>query len=238
MPNPTRSDEIAPGIHRLTVVEGAGPRGFTFNSFLVEDERPLLYHIGKRANFALLKGLIEAIVPMDRLRYLAFGHIESDECGALELMLDAAPNSVALTNTRARRTDLDDRGITRLQVMQDGETLSLGKHEVKWLDTPHMPHNWESAVMFETTTRTLFCGDLLTQLGDDPAPVTEDPAILEEAEKMRRMAPYVSNPKGGRPLLEKLAAEKPVLLAAMHGSSFRGDGEALLRAMADSWDQG
>ncbi len=237
-PAPTRIDEIADGIFRLTVAEGRQGGGFTYSSFLVKDEKPLLYHIGKRSNFAKLKGMIEQIVPLERLRYLAFGHVEADESGAIEEMLAAAPNSVALVNSAARRTQLDDRDNLRLQDMKDGEILSLGRHAVKWLDTPHLPNNWEAAMMFETTTRTLFCGDLLTQTGWDRPPITEDMGILEESEAARRKMSYVSNPKGARPLLEKLAAEKPALLASMHGSCFKGDGAAMLRKVADSWDQG
>ena len=118
--------------------------------------------------------------------------------------------------------------------MNDGEELSLGKHKVKWFDTPHLPHGWECGYLMEMSTKTLFCGDLFTQGGSDLPAVTEED-ILEPSELFRRKMDYFSHAKNADTLLEKLASSEPTTLACMHGSSWKGDGAKLLRALADSY---
>ncbi len=49
---------------------------------------------------------------------------------------------------------------------------------------------------------------------------------------------YFSHTKNARAMLERLAALQPTTLACMHGSAWRGDGAALLRALADSVERG
>jgi len=120
-------------------------------------------------------------------------------------------------------------------VLADGETLSLGRHSVRWFDTPHLPHAWECGYLMEGRTGTLLCGDLFTQGGADLPPVTSSD-ILEPSEAFRKQMDYYSHTKNGRVMLARLAALKPTTLACMHGSAWRGDGEQLLNALADSLD--
>jgi flavorubredoxin len=114
--------------------------------------------------------------------------------------------------------------------MADGETVDLGRHRVTWIATPHLPHAWECGHLYESTTGTLFCGDLFTQFGADHPPVTEDD-ILEPSERMRGGFDYYSHTKNGGALIDKLARLEPTTLVCMHGSAWRGDGAALLRAL-------
>src|SRR3546814_2275473 len=81
----TRADEIASGIFRLSthLPEVAPPDGFTFNQFLILADQPLLFHCGPRSLFPLVSAAVAAILPVERLRWLSFGHIEADECGAM-----------------------------------------------------------------------------------------------------------------------------------------------------------
>jgi glyoxylase-like metal-dependent hydrolase (beta-lactamase superfamily II) len=119
------------------------------------------------------------------------------------------------------------------RALADGESLSLGKHVVRWFDTPHLPHAWECGFLMEERTRTLLCGDLFTQGGADNPPVTESD-ILGPSEAFRRAMDYFSHTKNARQMLERLSSTKPTALACMHGSAWRGDGAKLLRALADS----
>jgi hypothetical protein len=102
---------------------------------------------------------------------------------------------------------------------------------VRWFDAPHLPHAWECGFLSEDTTRTLLCGDLFTQGGTDHPPVTETD-ILGPSEDFRRKMDYFYHTKFAGDMLERLAATQPALLACMHGSAWRGDGAALLRALA------
>ena len=229
-PPGTRVDEIADGIFRISTASAAIPGGFTFNQFLIVDDEPLLFHTGMRSTFPAVSAAIATVLPIERLRHIAFSHVEADECGALNELLARAPRAVPVCSRTAAMVSVGDLADRPPRALADAETLSLGRHTVEWIDTPHLPHGWESGFLFERTTATLFCGDLFTQPGADVPPVTTED-ILAPSEAMRRSLPYFSNGPGAGPLLEKLAARAPQLLATMHGSSFRGDGAALLRAL-------
>lgn len=228
----TRVDEIADGIYRIStsVAPADFPGGFTFNQFLIEDERPLLFHTGLRRLFPAVREAIATVLPPDRLRYLAFSHVEADECGSLNEFLALAPDAEVLCGALAADVSIRDLADRAPRALQDSEEISLGRHQVRWLYTPHTPHGWECGYLYETSTRTLFCGDLFTQGGHEHVAVTEDD-ILAESEKMRSMMDYYAHSPDTGELLEKLAVTEPTTLACMHGASFRGDGGKLLRAL-------
>jgi len=115
--------------------------------------------------------------------------------------------------------------------LADGEELSLGSHVVQWIDTPHLPHAWECGHLFESTTKTLFCGDLFTQGGHEHEPLTTND-ILDSSEAMRGALDYFSQTREVQELTEKLAVLSPQVLACMHGAAWQGDGAALLRQLA------
>jgi flavorubredoxin len=118
------------------------------------------------------------------------------------------------------------------RALADGETLSLGRRTLRWLDTPHLPHGWDSGLLIDETTRTLFCGDLFTQPGAETPPVSEGD-ILGSSEEFRRHMNYYSNPPAARVAVERLASLAPETLACMHGSAWRGNGAKLLQALAE-----
>lgn len=207
------------------------PGGFSFNQYLLIDEAPLLVHTGLRGMYEAVSQAIETVMPVQNLRYISFCHVEADECGSLNDFLEAAPQAEALCSHIAAMTSVKDLANRLPRVLADGEQLSLGKHVVTWVDAPHVPHGWENGFLFERTSRTLFCGDLFTQGGSDHAPLAED--ILETSEKMRSSMDYFAHGSNTRPVLERLAALEPQILACMHGSAFQGDGGALLRELAD-----
>jgi flavorubredoxin len=231
----TNVHEVADGIYRINtpvVIEG-GPGGFTFNQYLIDDDQPLLFHTGLRKMFPLVREAVASILPVETLRYIAFSHFEADECGSLNDWLNAAPHSVPVCSTVAALVSVDDVADRPARALADGELLVLGRHSVRWFDTPHLPHAWECGLLSEELTSTFFCGDLFTQPGADTPPVTESD-ILGPSEAFRRTMDYFSHTKNTRAMLERLASRNPKTLACMHGSSWRGDGGALLRALADS----
>lgn len=228
----TRIDEIADGIYRISTSSDVVPGGFTFNQFLILDEEPLLFHTGLRATFGPVKEAIGRVMPVEKLRFVAFSHVEADECGALNPFLQAAPAAVPVCSRVAAMVSVNDLADRPPRPMADGETLRLGRHAVQWHDTPHLPHSWESGLMTETSTRTFLCGDLLTHAGANPPPVTEGD-ILGPSEQLRAAMNYYSQARDAAAMLRRLADFKPRTLALMHGSSWKGDGEKLLTALAD-----
>ena len=227
----TNINEIADGIFRInTPLDVLG--GFSFNQYLIVDRDPLLFHTGPRRMFPLISEAVAKVIPCESLRYVGFSHYEADECGALNDWLTIAPNSTAVCSQLGVMLSVDDTAIRPGLGLADGATLELGRHTVKWIDTPHLPHGWETGYMMELSTRTLMCGDLLTQGGFGTEPVVEFD-ILEAAEAFRKPLDYFSHTRHVRPLIEKLAREEPAVLACMHGHAWRGDGAALLRALGE-----
>ena len=166
----TSTHEIADDIYRFsTCVPDAAPGGFTFNQFLINADEPLLFHTGPRRMFPLVSEAIARIVPLERLRWIAFGHVESDECGSMNEFLAAAPRAEVAHGAIGCMVSLDDLCDRPPRKLADGEVIDLGGKRVRHIDTPHVPHNWESRVLFEETTSTLFCGDLFTHAGNGPA---------------------------------------------------------------------
>jgi len=231
----TRIDEIAAGIFRIStpVPPEAMPGGFTFNQYLIRDEEPLLYHTGPRKLFPQVERAIAEVLPVESIRYVGFSHYEADECGSLNDFLALAPAAEPLCSVIAKMVSIDDVALRPARELADGEELSLGTHVVRWLDTPHFPHGWECGHLFETTTSTLFCGDLFTQGGHQHEPISSDD-LLGRSEEMRKGLDYYSATANGLLLANKLAATNPRLLACMHGSAWEGDGARMLRDLGEA----
>lgn len=228
----TRIDEIGDGIFRIsTPVALPAGDAFSFNQYLIVDDEPLLFHTGLRQLFPLVREAVAHVMPVERLRHVAFSHVEADECGALNDWLAAAPRAAPMCGTVAAMVSIVDLADRPPRALADGELVSLGRHRVQWLDAPHLPHAWECGFLLEQATGTLLCGDLFTQPGDGRTALTEAD-ILGPSEAFRHAMDYFSHSKHAGALLEKLANTRPATLACMHGSAWRGDGAALLRALA------
>jgi flavorubredoxin len=236
----TNVDQIADRIYRIsTCIPELAPGGFTFNQFLVDAEEPLLYHTGMHQLFPLVREAVERVMPVERLRWLAFAHLEADECGSVNDFLQVAPNAQVAHGALGVMLSLNDHCIRPPRPMAEGEAIDLGgaslARRVIEIGTPHVPHNWESHVFFEQETRTLFCGDLLTQLGDGPALRTDD--IIEDAIAAEELFHQTSLGPAVPATLRRLADLEPQRLAIMHGSSYEGDCATMLRSMADVFEQ-
>lgn len=241
----TRVDEIADRIFRINtpVPPSSVMGGFSFNQYLVLADEPLLFHSGMRSLFPVVSRAIATIMPLEQLRYIGLSHFEADECGALNEFLTAAPNSMPVCSTIAEMVSVGDFALRPPRALADGERLDLGGRSLVWIDTPHLPHNWESGLMFEETTRTLLCGDLFTQGGHELPALTEGDLVgPSEAFRQAGIRSGQHDPYGhGREstsILNRLAAMQPQTLAVMHGSAFRGqradEGGRMLRDLASA----
>ncbi|MFH8571329.1 MBL fold metallo-hydrolase [Streptomyces sp. NPDC017993] len=234
----TSVDEIADGIYRIStfIPEVAAPAGFTFNQFLVDAEEPLLFHTGMRTLFPLVSEAVGRVVPLEELRWVTFGHVEADECGAMNQFLAAAPQAEVAHGLLGCLVSLNDLADRPPRALAHEETLDLGgkqlrRRRVRHLNTPHVPHNWEARVLYEETTGTLLCGDLFTHVGNGPA-VTEND-LVEASLDAEGMFRQISCLTAAAETMRSLAELAPRTLAVMHGSSFHGDGAAALNALAD-----
>ena len=229
-------DEINDGIFRIsTWVPDVTPVGFTFNQFLVVGDEPLIFHTGGRGLFPLVAEAMAKVVPVESLRWITFGHVEADECGAMNIWLAAAPNSQVAHGALGCMVSLNDLCDRAPRALSDGEVIDIGGKRLRQISTPHVPHGWEAQVLFEETTGTLFCGDLFTQVGAGPALTSDDivePAVAaEEIFRGSSMAPHTAA------TLRSLGDLNPTTLALMHGPSFSGDGKRAFYDLATAYEQ-
>jgi flavorubredoxin len=226
----TLVDEIAPDIFRIsTHIAEVGPGGLTFNQFLIRDEQPFLFHTGMRGLFPLVSQAVASLIPVESLRWISFAHVEADECGAMNHFLAAAPSAEVVHGPTACLVSLNDLADRPPHAIGE-EVLDLGSHRLRFLPTPHVPHNWESGIWFDETTSTLLAGDLLTHNGKVPALVDTD--VVDAAMQAEEIFHYVSSIETLVPTLRSLADLGPTTLALMHGSSFQGDGAGQLLDLA------
>ena len=226
--------EIASDIYRISTFHP--DYGIQLNQFLIKDEEPFLMHTGFKKMFSTTREAVESIIDPTTLRWIGFSHFEPDECGALNEWLGIAPQAQALGSFVGVMVMLNDFADRAPRVLTDGEVLSIGRHRVRFLSTPQVPHGWDAGLYFDETTRTLLCSDLFFQPGD-PEPLTESDIVGRTKEAilggltgpMAKDMPYTPYTDS---TLRRLAALAPTTLATMHGSSFRGDGQKAILDLA------
>lgn len=230
----TRIDEIAPDLYRLSTY--ISKINLQFNQFLVNDDEPLLYHTGMRGMFPQVRDAVAKIIDPSRICWISFSHFEADECGSLNEWLAIAQDAQTFCGMIGAMVNINDYIGGKARIMATGEVLVTGRRRFRFLETPQVPHAWDASLLFEENEATLFCSDLFLQNGD-LCPLTEndlvEPArqsLLDyEAGPLAHVYPYSSLTET---TMQMLADLRPKLLAVMHGSSFRGDGERALRDLA------
>jgi len=230
----TQINEIAPDVFRIcTFVPEAN---LQFNQFLVRDKQPLLYHTGMKALFPVVRDAVATLIDPSTLRWIGFSHFEADECGALTEWQRLGPEATPVCSLVGKMVSVDDvLAVRPAQALADDEVLSTGKYRFRMLVTPHVPHCWEASLLFEETQGTLFCSDLLHQVGE-VEPITSADVVGRFKQTLIEyqqgpLANYMPYTPYTESTLHRLAALNPKTVAAMHGSAFVGDGaQALIGA--------
>ena len=229
--------EIAPDLYRICIY--VAPFQLQFNHFLVLDDEPLLFHTGLKGMFPEVREGVAKVVDPAHLRWIAFSHFESDECGALHKWLELAPSAQVACSDLGAMVSVNDYAEREARGLAEGETFETGKYRFRFCRTPHLPHGWDAGVLFEETQKTLLCSDLFHQSGD-VEPLTEKDVVgrtraaLKEYQSsvLAEYSPYTPLTSG---LLKKLADLQPRTLAIMHGSSFSGDGARALHDLDEAF---
>jgi flavorubredoxin len=232
----TRIDEIAPDLYRISLY--VPQIDLQFNHFLVRDEEPLLFHTGTRAMFPAVHEALATVLDPAAIRWSGWSHFEMDECGALNEWLRVAPNATPVCGELGALLNVGDFSDRPPRTLGKDDILETGRHRFRFVPTPHLPHGWDAGVMFEETDRVLLCSDLLHQVGD-VEPVTTGDVIdrhrrtLESYQQSPLLMDYMPYTDNTKRQLAALAALEPRTLAAMHGSTFVGDGGAALIAAGE-----
>ena len=229
----TITTEIADDIYRISTF--VADAGMSFNQFLINADEPLLFHTGMRALFPLVSDAVSKVLPLTSLRWISFGHVEADECGSMNQWLQASDNADVAFGGLGCMVSVNDLADRPPRPLDDGNVVDLGGKRVRYLATPHVPHGWEAGLLFEETTSTLLCGDLFTQLGDEPAVRQESP--MEPTIAAEDMLGYSTLTPSTAPTVERLAELAPTTLALMHGPTFVGDGRQWLSDLGANYRQ-
>lgn len=232
----TQIDEVAPDLYRISVYAEAFD--LQFNHFLVRDEEPLLFHTGMRGMFPAVREALAKVIDPATLRWISWSHFEVDECGALNEWLSIAPQATPVVGLIGAMVNINDFSNRAPRALAPEERLETGRHRFRFVPTPHLPHGWDCGVMFEETDRVLLCSDLLHQIGNlEPVTTSDVTGRYRSAVETYQQSPvlmdYVPYTDNTRRQLATLAALQPRTLAAMHGSTFIGDGESVLLACDD-----
>jgi flavorubredoxin len=232
----TRIDEVAPDLYRISVYAEAFD--LQFNHFLVRDEEPLLFHTGMRGMFPQVREALATVIDPATLRWISWSHFEVDECGALNEWLSIAPQATPVVGVIGAMVNINDFSNRPPRALAVDERLETGRHRFRFVPTPHLPHGWDCGVMFEETDRVLLCSDLLHQIGNlEPVTTADITGRYRSAVETYQQSPvlmdYVPYTDNTKHQLAKLAALQPRTLAAMHGSTFVGDGAGVLLACDD-----
>ena len=229
----SRIDEVADGIYRINTY--FPEMDFGFNQYLITADEPLLFHTGMRAVFSAVSEQIAKVMPVDRLRWITFGHVEADECGAMNDFLAAAPQATVAHGAVGCMVQVNDLADRAPRPLGPDEVIDLGNRRVRNIDTPHVPHAWDAHVLYEEVTGKLLCGDLFTA-GGKSAPISQEdliaPALAaEDMFKSTALTPSTA------PTIRALADLNPKTLALMHGPAFNGECAKQLNELAEGYEK-
>jgi flavorubredoxin len=229
----TRVTEIANRIYHLSTY--IAPADLRFNQVLIDAEQPLLFHCGMKSLFPLISAAVSRIIPLEKLRWVSYGHHEADESGAANDWLTVSQGAQIAVGEIACLLSANDYALRPPRILMDDEVLDLGGKRVRYLATPHVPHCWDAGLMYEETTNTLLCGDLFTQTGDAPPRTEQDligPALATEDFYLATcLTPSTAQ------TIRRLASLAPSTLALMHGPAYHGNGIQALTDLADAYHQ-
>ena len=226
--------EIAPDVYRISTFHPEF--GIQFNQFLVKDDEPFLMHTGLRKMFPATREAVASILDPAKLCWIGFSHFESDECGALNEWLKAAPQAQAVCSVVGAMVMVNDFADRPARALADGEVLGIGRRRLRFLSTPHVPHCWDAGLFFDEVDQLLFCSDLFFHPGN-PEPLAGDEVLGRARESIvQNLAGPLAKDMPYTPYtdatLGRIAELRPQTLAVMHGSTFQGDGAAAIHSLA------
>jgi flavorubredoxin len=208
--------EIVDGIYRI----GHPPHNYPigFNQFLIADERPTLIHTGFYQSYEAVRAAVAQVLDPKRLAYVVLGHFEADECGGMDSFLAEAPQTVLVASELGAGVNLSHWNYSGpVKGMRDGDVLDLGRHRLRFWETPHV-HHWDSLMVMEETTSSLFPADLFIQPGDQPAVVKEN--LTKEMIGFYRKAGIFAHEAPVRRVVDRVEKTDPAWIHPMHGGSF------------------
>ncbi|HZP32385.1 MAG TPA: hypothetical protein VFB23_03395 [Candidatus Acidoferrales bacterium] len=215
-----RIDEIVNGIYRIAAMPKDSP--ITFNQFLIDDAQPALIHTGMAGMYDGVYNAIRQVLDPARLAYIILLHFEGDECGGMERFMAQAPAAKVVGCELSAYLNLNSFDFAcqgRILGKRDGELIDLGRHKLRFLETPHV-HHWDSMMLWEESTRSLFPSDLFIQPGDQPPVMREN--LSGAMCELYRHAGIFAHEDPVRRVVDRVERLQPEWIHAMHGGTLTG----------------
>jgi flavorubredoxin len=215
--NPSKIDvsisEIDDGIYRICGFDDA--YGITFNQFLIDDEKPILIHTGPVGMYEKIEAKVKEVIGLEKLTYVSFLHFESDEWGGMEFL--NSPRAKLVCSDLSSKLNLTGWNNVPLDHISfwDNEKLNIGKATLKFIMTPHV-HHWDSMMMFDETSKSLFPSDLFIQPGNNNPVLADD--LSDAMIQMYRAVGIFGSEVPVRQTTERLIKLEPRMVFPMHGS--------------------
>jgi flavorubredoxin len=216
-------DEVTQGIYRISTPPGTMGSPITFNQFLIDDEMPTLIHTGVHDAYESIRDAVGEVLDPAKLAYVVLLHFEGDECGGMDRFMAEARNAQLVGSDMSALLNLTAFGVDyveRVLGMRDGDKLELGSHTLRFLETPHV-HHWDSMMVFDESTRSLFPSDLFIQPGDQPVVVNED--LTAEMCGFYREIGIFAHEEPVRKTIDRLVPLAPEWIHAMHGGTLTAE---------------
>src|SRR3954454_7747467 len=215
-------DEIVDGIYRISIPPAAEGAPITFNQFLIDDERPTLIHTGVHQAYEDIREAISQVLDPAKLANVVLLHFEGDECGGMERFIAEAPQASLVGSEMSAILNLTSFGfpyVDRVKRLRDADAIELGRHTLRYWETPHV-HHWDSTMVVEESTNSLFPSDLFIQPGDQPPVVSENlsAGMLEGY----RSTGIFAHEDPVRAVTDRIEALAPDWVHAMHGGTLTG----------------
>jgi flavorubredoxin len=212
-----RIDEIVSGIYRISTTIQEDGFEFQFAQFLIDDERPALIHTWMYQMYDDVRDAVAQVLDPGKLAYVILLHFESDECGGMDRFLEGAPDSTLACSALSVGLNLSGWNYGgRVEGHSDGEVIDLGERKLRFLETPHV-HHWDSMMLFEEATKSVFPSDLFIQPGDQPPVVKEDLGGMMCG--FYREVGIFAHEEPVRHVVDRLEALDPDWIHGMHGGS-------------------
>ena len=205
--------EINDGIYRIS---GLVPTyQTTFNQFLIDDENPTLIHTGPIGMYEKIAEKVKEVIPLEKLMYVAFLHFESDEWGGMDFL--KAPKTRLLCSDLTSKLNLTGWNNVPVDHISfwENETLKTGKKTFRFIMTPHV-HHWDSMMIFEENTKSLFTSDLFIQPGLNKPVLSDD--LSESMIALYKAVGIFASERPVRLTTKRLINLNPRMVFPMHGS--------------------
>jgi flavorubredoxin len=215
-------DEITKGIYRIATPPSAAVP-ISFNQFLVDDEMPTLLHTGVYSEYDNVRKAVAEVLDPAKLAYVVLLHFEGDECGGMDRFMAEARNAQLVGCEMSVILNLMGFGVDfmdRVRGVREGDRIETGERTLRFIETPHV-HHWDSMMVFEESTKSLFPSDLFIQPGDQPAVVNEDLGGMM-CEYYRQIGIF-AHEEPVRRTIDRLEPLAPEWIHAMHGGTLTGE---------------